>query len=390
MSETFGHFRLIQKIEDDVLGEIFCAAWPDEDGLEEVGLLRRFDHDALPAERFLAQTADRHVATGAAINDVLVGSLESGAVEARAYDLYPYLSASTLATLTHRARLRRESYPLEVALWIVGRVAAGLSAAFRQEIAGANVQHGFLTPHLILISEEGGVKLCGLETAPALRELRGTAETFAKILPYLSPEYCAGKDLHPSDDVYSLGALLYELITLRPLASPAELRDESSSIPSELRYFLARSVAPRFRRIQSVVEWLHELKAMVVQEGWVASAQDLSAFVARLDERLNPLKPDTAQLTKTDREIFARAIRKAQAQAEASAPATPTDDTDSTPTDSTPTEELATDQPQDDGDVVSRDDSVFQTAKIARNILEPLAAEGHLVRTAHVKIVPSA
>ncbi len=388
MSKTVNHLRVIETVETDVLGEPVCAAMPGKDGLEDVGLLRLFDHDTVAPERFLALAAERRSVAGAAISDVLMEPLESGVSEdGRVYDLYPYLSGCSLATLTRRARLHLETYPLEVALWIVGRVAAGLSAAFRQEIAGETLQHGFVTPFLILISEEGCVRLCGVETAPALREMRGTASTFARILPYLSPESRLDEARHPSDDVYSLGAVLYELLTLKPLTSPSDLRDESSSIPSELRYFLARSVAPRFRRIQSVIEWLHELKSMVVQEGWIASATDLSAFFASLDDRLNPHKPDTSELTAADREIFARAIAKARADQKALSTAEVATDDPSDPdglSDPEPSADLS------DEDHRGRNERSYQTSVIARNILEPLAAEGHLIRTAHVKIVPDA
>ena len=363
MIERVGEFRLIQKIEKDVLGRIDCAAWPGEDGLEEIGLLRWFPRDALAPDRWLSQGDARRLAAAGAINDDLLCSLRSGVADGHAYDLYPYFSGGSLASLTRQATLHREGYPLEVALLIAGHLATGLSAAFRQEIDGQNLLHGFVTPYLVMISEEGAIKLCGVETAPALRELRGTAAKFAEILPYLSPESRGGEDPHPADDVYSLGALLYELLTLKRLASPSELRDESTALPSELRYFLARSVAPRFRRIQSVVEWLRELKAMVVQEGWIASAQDLSAFVAKVDDRVNPRRPDTSELTAADREIFARAIRKARAAAKA-APAE-----------------------ADPGEGQPRDDSSYQTTVIARDVLKPLAEKGKLVRTANVKIV---
>lgn len=379
MSERVGRLRLIQKIEADVLGEIHCVAWPNEDGLEDVGLLRLFERDAVEPESFLALAAERRLDEGTTISDVLALTLESGVSEdGRAYDLYPFVSGCSLATLTRGARSSRETYPIEVALWIAGRIASGLSVAFRQELAGENLLHGFLTPFSILISDEGEVRLCGLETAPALREMRATAATFSRLLPYLSPEARGTEARHPSDDVYSLGAMLYELLTLSPLASSSDLREDSAVIPSELRYFLARSVAPRFRRIQSVVEWLHELKSMVVEEGWIASALDLSAFFSRLDDRADPPDPDTAKITEADRQILECAIRKVRAEGEPRpplepVPATPT--TDPEPAGSHPATEAA------------RDDSSYQTSAIPRDVLEAESSKGRLVRTAHVKLV---
>ena len=342
MPETTDRFRLIQEIDQDVLGAVHCAAWTPEDASEEIMLLRLFDRSGIDPDRFLQQVAGRQTLLGSRISDQLLPSRQLGVVEGQAFDLAPYVSGRSLASLIAQAIGHRETFPVEVALFIVGRVAAGLGAAYRHGIDGAALLHGFVTPHMIRVSEEGRVALAGLEAAPALRHLRGTASTFARILPYLAPESLADENGHRSDDVYSLGVVLHELLTLRPLASPAELRLDNPEIPAELRYFLDRSVAPRFRRIPSVLQWSQELKALVIEGGWPACAQDLSAFFAGIDERLHPLKPDTSEVTASDREALAQAIRKARSQSADSAA----------------------------GDLPKAREAVFQTMAIPTDILE--------------------
>ncbi len=383
MSDKLGQFRLMEKIEDDVLGELFCAAW-QRDGSEEIVLLRLFELGALEPETFLERIRERRSLVGAELGEQLATSRRLGVVGDRAYDLFPYVSGHSLASLIRRTERQRETVPLEVALYVAGRLATGLGIAYRQEIEGECLVHGFVVPWLVMISEEGGVTLGGLEVAPALRDFRGTASTFTRLLPYMSPELRAGEPLHPSDDVYSLGALLYELLTLRRLASASDLRVESKAIPSELQYFLARSVAERYRRIQSVVEWLRELKALVVQEGWAATAQDLSAFVAEVDERVHPPKPDTSEFTASDRETYAKAILRARAAAEA--PAAAPEPSPATSGAEEAAVEAAGEKPAaEDSPRPAKKGGGYETTELSRDLLRPLEAEGRMVKTSHVK-----
>ncbi len=374
--KTIGPFRLQQKIEEDVLGEVYCVTLAEEDGASgdpgsdesaRSGLLRLFASDGLKTERFLEDIEDRRRLVGAELGEQVATSRRLGVADGRAYDFFSYVSGCSLMSQIEGATRQRERFPLEVALFIAGRLAIGLGVALRQEQDGGCLVHGFLVPHLIRISEEGSVVLGGLEVAPALADFRGNASTFAQLLPYMSPERRAGAPLHPADDVYSLGALLYQLLTLRPLASSSDLRIESRAIPSELRYFLARSVAERPRRIQSVVEWLNELKALVVQEGWASTARDLSAFLAEIDERVRPPKPDTSEITADDREEFARMIRETREKQEASSSEVAAEDDDDQPAERTS----------------------YETSVITGEDLRPLFDEGRLVRTSDVKRMAS-
>ncbi len=325
MNVSVEDIHWIEKVETDALGEVYCAE-TRVGQVEKVVLVRLFHRHDMDAEYFLESIAERQALVGRQISDQLLTSLRLGVVEGRAFDLFPYLSGSSLALLIQRAKQHREIFPLDVALFVAAKVANGLRVAFEAGLDGNHLVHGFMTPHLIRVSEEGAVAIGGLEIAPALHTLRSTATTFAQFFPYLAPEVRAGEAPHSSDDVYSLGAILFELLTLKPLASPADLRIDHS-IPDELRYLLNRSVAPRFQRIQSVGEWLRELKALVIAEGWGASSPELSTFVAEIDDRVHPTNPDTSEFTAIDRKIFAQTLKQHQVDKDPS-PELPTTDRD--------------------------------------------------------------
>ncbi len=307
MSETLGPYHLMHKVDEDVLGEIHCAG-KDDDRRGQIVLIRLFERHCLDSYRFLEHVAGRQALLQTVNSPHLAASLQLGVADGRAFSVHPYLAGRTLSDWIHRATAKARVFPLGVALLVVGRIASGLQAAFRKttgsaQTGGLKLLHGFLTPHLVMVTGQGGVKLLSLDIAPALRDFRGTAAAFQQILPYLAPESPAAKEPHPSDDVYSLGALLYEMLTLKPLRSGLDLRRAElgpRTVQDDLRYFLQRSVAPRFRRLQSVVEWLQELKALVVGGDLAATPRDLAAFLASLDEPPRPRETETTVLDAAD------------------------------------------------------------------------------------------
>jgi serine/threonine-protein kinase len=137
----------------------------------------------------------------------------------RLYLVMEYVPGTDLKTiLKERVRL-----PIEEAVNIIIQAAAGIGYAHR-----AGLIHCDVKPHNILVTPDHRVKVTDF----------GIARAMASILPdekhevvwgsplYFSPEQASGAAPSPASDVYSLGVVLYELITGRlPFHSsdPAEL-----------------------------------------------------------------------------------------------------------------------------------------------------------------------
>ncbi|MCC6746391.1 MAG: serine/threonine protein kinase [Deltaproteobacteria bacterium] len=105
-----------------------------------------------------------------------------------------------------------------------------------EEGADSGMVHGGLAPTNVLVSYEGAVKVTDFGLAQAQVLLDDAATVPDRRAPYLSPELAEGRLLEPSSDLFSVGAILYELAVGQPAFRAASLE--------ELRRAVRRSAPP--------------------------------------------------------------------------------------------------------------------------------------------------
>lgn len=203
-----------------------------------------------------------------------------------------FVNGETLQALMTHARSRKIQVPVRAVLTIAAAMAAGLHHAHdRKGTDGEalHIVHGDVSPTNTLVSQEGIVKLIdfGVEKAG---EHGG-----AKIGPYSSPEQCNGQPLDRRSDLFSLGVVLWELLTLESLYHRATDEEVKTAIeteeppkPSAQRYdvppeldamvqkLLAKNPDDRFRDAD---ELLAEIEALAQKLGILLSTADLSRMM---------------------------------------------------------------------------------------------------------------
>ena len=186
---------------------------------------------------------------------------------------------------------RNGELSLETACYIVQSVAAGLGCAHAQPDGG--IVHGDVSPENILLSTAGQVLVSDFGNARPAGTV--TKRPWGK-WAYMAPEQMRGGALTPRSDVFSLGVILYELITGRDLfphpgseeqraahtviARPRTVRSE---IPRGLDAICMRALArdPR-RRFRSMTE----LSAALATEQRIHAWDDGRAELASVIEWL--------------------------------------------------------------------------------------------------------
>jgi serine/threonine-protein kinase len=153
----------------------------------------------------------------------------------RVYDFVdaeaPFLVLELLEGQTLAERLRHDGAlpPLEAAR-IAAAVADGLDVAHR-----AGIIHRDIKPSNIMLTASGGVKVMDFGIAAAWEAHSTTGQQLLATASYAAPERITGGRASPAGDLYSLGVVLYEMLTGRPpfLADNAEqlLRAHLEAVP---------------------------------------------------------------------------------------------------------------------------------------------------------------
>ena len=144
----------------------------------------------------------------------LVASLDSAFV-ARIYDQgftgdYPYIAMEFLPSGTLASRIR-EGITTRVAMRLAGQIAQALDA-----IHSRGIVHRDLKPANILFRADGRPVLVDFGLARDLTvssTLTIAGQSFIATPRYMSPEQCMGKPVDSRSDLYSLGCILYEMLT---------------------------------------------------------------------------------------------------------------------------------------------------------------------------------
>jgi serine/threonine protein kinase len=115
-------------------------------------------------------------------------------------------------------RIRRTGrLPVEVALRLVRQVAEGLREAWRHGIV-----HRDIKPSNILIDSRGDAKVADFGLAKPVGAVGGQGSTLTEMCQvmgtphYLSPEQAIGDAVDFRSDIFSLGAVLFEMLTGSP------------------------------------------------------------------------------------------------------------------------------------------------------------------------------
>jgi TonB family protein len=275
--DQFGHYLLLKKLTEDAFGETFRAGRIGRQTLERVVLLRVYNGPGLDGER-IARTIQARAGIAQVLKSpTIANAVDSGQVRGVPYVAYDYVSGRTLAQLAEQAVKRGQPVPLDHALLIVERMAAALSVALETRFGDDRVLHGILTPHQVLVSHEGELRLSGFEASPGLRAALSHPVVKQAVGRYVGPEATSGEAAAKNDDVFSLGAILFELLTgapvpampasgFGPLIDQAVVAADGGNLHPDLAALLKRSLAPRDQRVGDVVAW-HKTLAKLMADG---------------------------------------------------------------------------------------------------------------------------
>src|SRR4051812_3043911 len=209
-------YAVVRKIADGGMAEIFLARLEGTRGFSKQVVLKRIRSALIADPQFRNMLIDEaHIAMGLNHGNI-AQVLELGESNGRYFLALELVDGWSLSEVIKRANAAGLPLPVELSLYIVVEVCRALSYAHNQTVKGQpmGIVHRDVSPQNVLVSDQGEVKLTdfGIAKARTKTEQTGIGVVKGKIM-YMSPEQSAGGEIDHRSDLFSLGIVLYSMVT---------------------------------------------------------------------------------------------------------------------------------------------------------------------------------
>jgi tRNA A-37 threonylcarbamoyl transferase component Bud32 len=229
-------------------------------------LHQQYSEDEEYIERFRREAR----AVAALSHPNIVTVIDRGEHDGRQFIVFEYIDGENLKALIQR----RGPAPVPTALELAMQIARGLSFAHQQGLVHRDVK-----PQNILLNGDGQAKVTDFGIARSLDVQHGMTQTGTVLgtSDYIAPEQAQGQRVDEHTDVYSLGVVLYEMLTnevpfpgenfvavaMRHInEEPPPVRDKRPDVSPRLEAAVQRAMAKRPEdRFQTMADFCRELEA---------------------------------------------------------------------------------------------------------------------------------
>jgi serine/threonine-protein kinase len=297
----FGRYALLTKIASGGMAELFLARQRGPEGFEKLVAIKRI----LPArsgdQRFIELFLEEARLAARLSHPNIAQIYDLGIQDASYFLAMEYVSGENLGTLEARSREQGFRVPLPLVVKIAIDVCEGLYYAHHlTDPLGRplRVVHCDVSPQNILVGYDGSVKIVDFGIARAAHDTRKKTGEVRGKAAYMSPEQVMAEPLDHTSDLFSVGIVLYELLTQRRLFAREDLAETAravreepippvhrylTDVPASLEAAVMRALERnREHRYPDARGLQRDLEAVLADRGGVPSNAALSEFMAVL------------------------------------------------------------------------------------------------------------
>jgi len=277
-----GRYTLLERVGEGGMAEVFRARLDGPMGFQKEIAIKRIRDSVVNEDGEYVRSLINEARIGGRLHHQnIVEVHELGEDEGVYFIAMEFVDGVALSDLLADAREQGYTLPKNVALDIAIQVAKGLAFAHRQHGDDGEplaLVHRDLKPSNIMISLGGTAKIMDFGIAKATSNLFNTTNTgVAKGTPlYMSPEQLRGMRPLPScSDVFSFGAILYELATGRILFA-------GKTIPQIITKVLNRDLGEAVARAEQAIPGLGAILARCLERDVAGRIQSADAIAIEL------------------------------------------------------------------------------------------------------------
>lgn len=278
--ENIDGYQVFAELRDGPVNTIYKAL---DLRHHQIVLIKLLHLEAADSEQWRSQFVQEGKISMRLAHANLRRTLSAGTHGERPYLVLEYVEGPTLFELIQK----QGKLPLDLCLFIAKEVAAALAS-----VHGFKILHHDIKPQNIFLSTNGAVKLGDLGLA---RELTEANPLLAGTPAYMSPEFILGQEINEASDLFSFGAVLYEMLTgevafvNRTLAATllhvanwdptpiAKLRPEAPQALVDIcQKLLSKNSSSRYQHAQEVI---HDFTRLERRCGLNTTPQKLASYL---------------------------------------------------------------------------------------------------------------
>ena len=292
-----GRYRIVKKLGAGGMANVYLA---EDQELGRRVAIKILNERHANDEQFVARFRQEAKNAAALTHPNIVSIYDRGEAQGTYYIAMEYIDGRSLKELI----ISRGPAPIGIAAEYVRQVLSALRFAHRHGIV-----HRDIKPHNVLVDGEGRVKVTDFGIARAGASQMTEAGSIVGTAQYLSPEQARGGHVDQRSDLYSLGVVLYELLTgempfegdtpveiaMKHLSAipqpPSTMRPE---LPRELDLVVMRALAKEpDERYQSAEEMDADLERVARGAPLAAATEEGATRVMRIPAAVSAAAPTT-------------------------------------------------------------------------------------------------
>jgi serine/threonine-protein kinase len=277
-----GRYRVIRKLGTGGMANVYLA---EDQELGRRVAIKLLDERHAQDEQFVERFRREAESAAGLSHPNVVSIYDRGEAEGTYYIAMEYLEGKTLKELI----LARGPTPVRVAIDYTRQILSALEFAHR-----AGIVHRDIKPHNVVVAPDGRLKVTDFGIARSGSSQMTEAGSIIGTAQYLSPEQAQGKPVHPSSDLYSVGVVLYEMLT-----GTVPFTGETA-LEIAMKHLNTVPEPPSAKRPPGIGEVPHELDSVVLRAlakdpaDRYESAREMDADLARVAQGL-PVAHETEE-----------------------------------------------------------------------------------------------
>ena len=294
--EQFGPYILFKKLESDALSELWRAAQIENGQLGSLVALRRFTGGN--REALAASAANARNIVGSLTGTTFAKHQVIDVINGTPFIAHEYSGGRSLRHIVNRARggngITPNPIPIDQAIVIAEKVALSLGTTADLRFGSDRLSHGALIPQFVWITDDGEIRVAGQQLGTGMIASLKDARVASEIGRYFAPEYQSSGQSTKSAEVYSMGAMLYLLVTgAEPpdgltasaftQAVKAAKTMTGAAVPDDIRVIIEKSLsidaAPRYG---SIADMKQAISGLATSGKYSATTFNLAFYMSNL------------------------------------------------------------------------------------------------------------